>query len=143
MFPTAGLTPETYLRDRVRHQIAWYSDRAARHGRVHTIVTLLVVAANLAVALLGYLKFTPWVGVATTLVGALTTYGGLRAADYLAGSFRATARELSDLERLWLNGGLGTDAAAFDRFVLEVERVLAREHTGWVTVVARLGEHAG
>ncbi len=144
MLPTGPLTPDAYLRERVRGQLEWYRDRGRRHERNRVRLATLIFAANvLAAVAAGVALFVqavePWVSVVTTLVGVLTTYAALTAADFLANSYGATARQLEELERAWRGGEYGGDDG-FRRFVWRVEQVISREHSGWTAVVRHVSE---
>jgi hypothetical protein len=146
MMPTGPVTPEAYLRDRVRDQIQWYQSKAKSHEQTRVIAAILVFSANIVAAILALIAlFTDalpeaWVGVVTTLVGVLATYMALTAADYLAHSYAATARQLTDLEQAWLAGEFANEPEGFRKFVRRVEQVISREHGGWNAVVRHASE---
>ena len=94
-----------------------------------------IVLPAYLVALFGVPAFEPWVSVVTTLVGVLTTYAALTAADFLTNSYGGTARQLAELATAWREGQFGTGPEAFQRFVHQVEQVISREHSGWTVVV--------
>jgi hypothetical protein len=132
MVPHQALAPDDYIRQRLQHQREWYSDRAHYHRRKHILLWLLVTVTNLGAALLGYFELIVWSPVVMTFVGALTTYSALCCSDYLASSYRNTARHLDDLEKAWNQGAYGSGPDAFHRLVMHVEHVIAREYSGWL-----------
>lgn len=133
--PSSNLTPETYLTDRVDDQIQWYRDRAEEHERSSFRILITILIANIAAAVLGLMQWQAWVGVITTLVGALTAYAAFTISDFLATSYRSTAQQLENLKAAWSHGSYSAEADAFERFVLQVEQVIAREHGGWTAVL--------
>jgi hypothetical protein len=142
MLPPTPLTPEAYLRDRLQDQRRWYRDRAKRHALVRLVVVTCVGVGNGLASVLAAVQLDPWVAVVTTAVGAVAAFGAVTAADYLASSYRSTARQLDDLERGWHAGLYGTDEKGFRRFVMQVEQVIGREHSGWVGVISHVSEQA-
>jgi SMODS and SLOG-associating 2TM effector domain 1 len=142
MLPPDPLTPETYLRDRLQDQRRWYRDRAKRHDLTRLAVVTGVGVGNGVAAALAALQLDAWVAVVTTAIGAVAAFGAVTAADFLASSYRSTARQLDDLERSWQAGLYGKDERAFQRFVMQVEQVIGREHSGWVGVIRHVSEQA-
>jgi hypothetical protein len=148
MLPTGTLTPDAYLRDRVQGQLEWYRSRSVRHERTRVVLSALIFAANVLAALLalvalfGGSALEPWVAVVTTMVGVLTTYMALTAADFLANSYASTARHLAELEKAWRQGEYGPEPEGFHNFVRQVEQVISREHSGWTAVVRHASERA-
>jgi hypothetical protein len=147
MIPTGPITPEDYLRDRVQDQERWYSQKARAHERTRVLLSWLIGSANVLAAGLALLSIfassvEAWLGVATTLVGLFTTYSAMTAADYLASSYAATARQLADLDKAWREGQYGGEAEDFRRFVRQVEQAISREHGGWTAVLRHVTKHS-
>jgi hypothetical protein len=139
--PSAGLTPEAYVVGRVRDQECWYRRRSAQMERRQILLAGLVALAMLAAAGLGWWGLGPWVAVMTTVVGALSTFAALTAASFLASSYRGTAERLARLAGDWRAGAYGDAPDAFSRFVVQVEQIIAREHSGWVAVFSHVSHH--
>lgn len=124
---------ETYLADRIRDQVGWYSDKAdtARRrshqwsvGGLLTELTAIVAAATLV-----WFPGVPNViGALTSLGAAATAWTQLRRHDDLAQSYDLAARELRLAEALIDST---KDSVAFVAAVADAEKNISREHTLW------------
>jgi hypothetical protein len=135
-FPNGSLGADDYVRYRVEDQLAYYIHRSKEHARLGVLFLVLTLAATAGTAILGYFHVDAWVAVLTTLSGSLSAYATVRADDFLASSYRATARQLVELAHSWRNHEYGSDLSAF---ASQVEQVLVLEHGGWMALIRHLG----
>ena len=151
--PTALLSADDYIRDRVREQVGWYRGRAAEHkasaGRIKSFSLVLgVVAVVLGLlgphlgSLLSDELAAKWVGVPaayiaviTTITTSLASYLYAERYQYLVVSYLATARKLEERVLEWELSGK-TDPER-KQFVQDCEGIFAAENSGWMAELSK------
>ncbi|WP_436501093.1 DUF4231 domain-containing protein [Actinokineospora sp. HUAS TT18] len=130
---------ESYVELRVRAQARdYYRPKARALARTHRLLraaeTALAVAAA---ALVAGATVAPspgvvvWIGVMTTVAGALAAHAGAERYDYQVVEYTRTADKL---ERLIARQKI--DPADTDTFVAECERVISIQNEGWMAKLA-------
>ncbi|CRK59402.1 Integral membrane protein [Alloactinosynnema sp. L-07] len=130
---------ESYAEVRVREQAErYYRPKAHKIGRAQRILSaaetsLAVIAATLVAvaAIVPSPKAIVWIGVLTTVAGALAAHSGAARYDYQFVEFTRTADKL---ERLLAQRSV--DAVDDDTFVVECERVISIQNEGWMAKMA-------
>ena len=157
--PTALLTADDYVRDRVREQMDWYRRRAAEHkASASRIKGLSLVLGAVAVVLglsgphLGSLlsdeQAAKWVGVPaafiavfTTITTSLASYLYAGRYQYLVVSYLTTARKLEERVVEWELSGKSDDERK--RFVQDCEGLFAAENSGWMAELSKRKQEEG
>ena len=135
--PRALITPDEYVTRRVDDLIKWYMPRAARYRatatRLRRIEFALAALATVTAAAAGVFgkaslgifsfDFAAWTAVLTTIGGTVVAHIEASRYDFLAVTYRATARRLEDLR--------GRPRAAWSDFVNECESILSAENASW------------
>ncbi|MFN2496522.1 MAG: DUF4231 domain-containing protein [Pseudonocardiaceae bacterium] len=131
----------SYVTMRAQEQERWHWQRVTQHSAKATRFRGAELSATLVAAALAALASTlslpdlsAWVGVATTLGAAIAAHLAATQHDRIAASYARTADQLGRLI-----SGLDPDAATPEegaRFVREVERVLAAQNDGWVSLLS-------
>jgi len=125
---------ELYIQDRLLAQERWYEDRARASLQAATRWFFVVAAVQLLA--LGLLVMNVTLGpsqvnavpLLMTVSTAFVAWTQARRHDELTQSYGAAAQDLRGLASLEPHI---QDAAALERFVVQVEDVLSREHTLW------------
>jgi hypothetical protein len=125
----------SYAQLRVRNQITHHVSKADRYETYLKRSRLAEFAFGVAATVLaaigtvvgGYVVV--WIGVFTTIAGAITAHITLTGYEHLVVRYRRTA---DDLHRLLTALADQPDEAAQDLFVAECERVLAQQNDDWV-----------
>jgi hypothetical protein len=126
----------SYLSHRVDDQVTGYYRPAARQ-MAHRAVRLRRAGTNLAASsaalaavagIAGGAAVLAWVGVLTTVVTSLATYGATQRYETQQLEFARTASQLERLRAGWTAG----DAAADDALVSETERIISISNAGWM-----------
>jgi len=137
--PRAPVTEDEYITHRVTNQIDFYNSRA--DGYQSTATTLrgvefaLVLGATLITAVatvtgklapVGGMRFdlAAVTGVLTTVAGGVLAHIEASRFDFLAMTYRVTARRLDDR--------LGEPHVPWSAFVNDCEGILAAENTSWI-----------
>jgi hypothetical protein len=134
----------SYLAHRVDEQVTDYYRPAARQmarraARLRRATTILAGASAALAAVAGIVGGAPvlaWVGVLTTVVTTLATYGATQRYEAQQLEFSRTASQLERLRAGWTAG----DAAADDALVSETERIISISNAGWMAEL--LGQDA-
>ncbi|MGZ3143732.1 DUF4231 domain-containing protein [Lentzea chajnantorensis] len=128
-----GIT--TYTRLRVQDQIAHHVSKADRYETSLKRARLAEFGFGVAATVLAAVgavvggHVVVWIGVFTTIAGAITAHITLTGYEHLVVRYRRTA---ADLHRLLTALADQPDEAAQDLFVAECERVLAQQNDDWV-----------
>ncbi|HWS85517.1 MAG TPA: DUF4231 domain-containing protein [Pyrinomonadaceae bacterium] len=151
--PTALLSADDYIRDRVQHQIKWYRRRAAEHKASAGRIKGLSLALGAVAVVLGLLgphlssllndeQAARWVGVPaafiavfTTITTSLASYLYAGRYQYLVVSYLATARKLEERVLEWELSGKTDDERK--QFVQDCEGLFAAENSGWMAELSR------
>lgn len=139
----AGL-PETgigaYVDDRARAQLEFHSRGAARHATLEQRWRLAQIAATAVAALLSAIggalegtSLSAWVGVATTVAGAVAAHLASEQHARIAARYASTADQLEQLLAGFDPATADPTAAA--AFVVAVEAVLDRQNSTWVSTL--------
>lgn len=122
----------TYLEQRVRDQLRWYSRRAREHKRVSDrwfVIGVVAEMAALAYAVL--LVATPsWpnvIGLFSTFTAASATLARLRGDNEVSQRYGLAAQELAMIQHRLENSTTHT----FSERVMEAEGAISREHKMW------------
>jgi hypothetical protein len=134
----------SYLAHRVDDQVTDYyrpaarqmAHRAVRLRRAGTILAASAAALAAVAGIAGGAAVLAWVGVLTTVVTSLTTYGATQRYETQQLEFSRTASQLERLRTGWTPG----DAAADDALVSETERIISISNAGWMAEL--LGQDA-
>jgi hypothetical protein len=136
--PRSGI--QAYVEDRARAQLDFHSRNAGRHTRLEQHWRLAEIAATAVAALLSAIggtmqgtSLSAWVGVATTVAGAVAAHLASEQHGRIAARYASTADQLEQLL-----GGFDpqkADQAAAAAFVDAVEAVLDRQNSTWVSTL--------
>jgi hypothetical protein len=136
--PEPGI--RAYVDDRARAQLDFHSRNAARHATLERRWRLAQIAATAVAALLSAIggslagtTLSAWVGVATTVAGAVGAHLASEQHGRIAARYASTADQLEQL----LAGfdPASADPAASTAFVGAVEAVLDRQNSTWVSTL--------
>jgi SMODS and SLOG-associating 2TM effector domain 1/Protein of unknown function (DUF4231) len=141
--PVDPISETDYVKDRVDGQIAFYSKEAnaaiEMATRFRWIQLVLAGVTTLITALLGatpkYIlttvnfDFVALTTVVTTIAGLVLSYVEAARYDFLAMSYGATARRLSEVT---LPPGVDATKPEWSQYVNACEDVLEAEHAGWI-----------
>jgi hypothetical protein len=136
--PEPGI--RAYADDRARAQLGFHSRNAGRHATLEQRWRLAQIAATALAALLSAIGGTAagtdlsaWVGVATTVAGAVAAHLASEQHGRIAARYASTADQLEQL----LDGfdPDTADPAAAAAFVDGVEAVLDRQNSTWVSTL--------
>jgi uncharacterized membrane protein YfcA len=122
-----------YLRDRISHQIAWYTAKAGAHDRAARRWFVVSVAASLAGIGVAAIRTSgtlsdDWLGVCSAVATAAIAWNQLNQHRTLVSAYRLTARELAIVR----DRGQHVDEADWATFVADAEDAVSREHTMWL-----------
>ena len=136
--PEPGI--RAYVDDRARAQLDFHSRGATRHTTLEQRWRLAQIAATAVAALLSAIggslvgtTLSAWVGVATTVAGAVGAHLASEQHGRIAARYASTADQLEQLL-----GGFDpatADPAAAAAFVGAVEGVLDRQNSTWVSTL--------
>lgn len=140
--PPADLTMRQYLTERVASQVeTFYRPEAAAMQRRERIfrglewaLAAAAVTAVVVAAFAGWGGALPWIGVVTTVSGALLSHREAERYEYLSLSYTVTANRLDGLRAEWtaaLDAGPLTSAQE-DALVAECEAAISVENQAWM-----------
>jgi hypothetical protein len=138
----SALSVETYIKDRVEEQIAWYMKRARDHqikaDRCRNATSVLTGASALLALASALTALSVWAPVIATLTASITAYLKNRQYQILTATYTATALRLSLLLGEWHASGK-TDADKAERaiFILRCEETMSAENGSWSTLWAK------
>jgi hypothetical protein len=126
---------ESYAKIRVRSQIEGYYQPKARAinrkltvlSRAETALAVTSAALVAAAAIIPAPGVSVWIGVLTTVAGAIAAHTGAERYEYQFVEFTRTADKL---DRLLTRRGV--DQRSADEFVAECERVISIQNEGWM-----------
>lgn len=141
MHEVAGETPlirdlRSYVDNRVRDQITYHRATAGhlkrnlRRLQMAEYVFQGMAAALAAVGAVQGYELAVWVGLLTTIAGAVTTHIAQTGYDRLVVRYHRTVGDLEELVRTLPEC---VDAALEDTFVTSCEQVIARQNDDWLT----------
>lgn len=121
------LTGDEYVAYRLKHQLDWHNNKIAQRRRERREMTIAILAAGAAGAMLaalgGFLAI--WVALTASVTAALLGWQELKKVDEIIKNYSKVVLELSILHNHWQN--LETQdrtAQEFEKMVLGCERVL-------------------
>jgi hypothetical protein len=134
---------ETYLRDRVQDQIAYYSSKSrVNKNRYQRLQIVAIVFGVLVPVLIGFSEQQPFLKYIAGALGAVVAI--IESAQSLYKykdnwiTYRSTSEALIRERFLFnSNAGMYRDAEAFTRFVEQVEQILSAENRVWLTHTAK------
>lgn len=143
--PTTDVTPDEYLRTRVRHQAEHfyepkaeaYRRAAARLRRVEFALSLAATVVIAIVAVAGrdptglHFDFIALTAVLTTVAGAILTHIEASRYEFLVTSYRAAARRLRN-ELASLVQILAAPSPQWSAFVARCETIISEENNNWI-----------
>lgn len=126
----------SYLAHRVEAQITGYYRPAARQmarramsiRRAASVLSAAAAALAAAAGVVGGAPLVAWVGVLTTVITALATYGASQRFEFQQLEFSRTASQLERLRAGWSPG----DVTVVD----ESERIISISNAGWMAELA-------
>jgi cation transporter-like permease len=131
--PPVPLSAQWYMENRLDEQMRYYAksqtenEQAAAQLRTISFGSAIVAAIlGVAGSTFGQERFTPWIGVMTTITVAVMAYGLLDRRQYLAATYGAMATRLSRVKETF--SGATVDLAAL---VTTTEDLLQSEHAAW------------
>jgi hypothetical protein len=143
--PAPGpLDGPSYVQQRITQQIDhYYRPNARKNARLAALFRRLELASAGLAALLGSLATAlqlgnakagvgAWVGVLTTIGGALAAHAAASRYEQQARTFYATARQLEDLRTDWGKHQKSADAARWSELVTACEEAISAENRGWM-----------
>jgi len=122
-----------YVRDRIGHQIGWYTSKARDHDRAARLWFVVSVAASLAGVGVAVARTfggfsQDWLGVCSAVATAAVAWNQLNQHRTLVAAYRLTARELAIVR----DRAEHVDEADWAAFVADAEDAVSREHTMWL-----------
>eukprot|EP01012_Entosiphon_sulcatum_P041426 TRINITY_DN55272_c0_g1_i1.p1 TRINITY_DN55272_c0_g1~~TRINITY_DN55272_c0_g1_i1.p1 ORF type:complete len:1898 (+),score=398.70 TRINITY_DN55272_c0_g1_i1:66-5759(+) len=135
------LTPDEYVRVRLRPMIKWYQDNAMQlrvelwylslmnyvFGAGGTLLAALAVSNNLV-----KYNLQSWVALTTAIVTALTRYVDYTRNEWRHKKFNKVAHALTNMETWWSARGPNADVMTNrDTLVQETEQLVSEEVTEW------------
>lgn len=128
-----------YVDARAKDQLRYHDERGRRHAvlekrwRAAEIVATLLAAVLSAVNGISELNLSAWVGVVTTIAGAVAAHIAGEQHARISASYAVTA----DLLERRIKGfdAATADAQAATAFVVDIEEILARQNQTWVATL--------
>jgi hypothetical protein len=140
--PPAVTGVADYVTRRAQDQIDYHDRKRKEHDRLEKRWRFAEITATLAGAVLSAIGARPgsalaaWVGVATTVAGAVAAHIAGEQHARISASYAVTVERLQSLVRRFQPAT--ADAAAATVFVVGVEEVLSQQNQSWVsTLTAR------
>jgi len=128
------LDPVGYIAERVRGQVDWFRERAARATKIENFLDLaqfvLAVVGTLlgaALTMTGKQAYGAWVAVITTVIAALAAHAAAQRYEQLVVTYRATADRLQGLAARF-QSAKGDPRELIER----CEAILLEENQGWI-----------
>jgi MFS family permease len=132
---------DKYRTERVQDQVTWYEKKSAINKRgFYTCQTLIIISGALIPLLAGYAESDwTWFKYVSGLLGVVVVVAGgvLSLKKYQENwtTYRMTAERLNR-EHLLYENAVGedytsADEAAFKRFVIKAEQIMASENEAW------------
>lgn len=135
-----GTGVPAYVDGRARKQLEFHSRNAVRHARLGQRWRIVHIAATAVAALLSGIggalpgtDLSAWVGVATTVAGAVAAHLASEQHARIAARYASTADQLEHLVAAFDAGT--ADPATVAAFVDAVEGVLDRQNSTWVSTL--------
>jgi len=127
---------ESYMIDRVDHQIDWYSRKSARNKKLFLSFEVSAIGSAALIPIISQWLELSWTSVTIACLGGLSaviasTVSLLQSRDRWA-EYRTTAETLRHEKYLYLTGsGPYEDDRSFPRFVEAIEALVSQENTAW------------
>ncbi len=128
------LTPEQYLKVRLRDQAGWYHGKVVREERKLRRLRWATIAFGGLGTFLAAIGFELWIAVTTSMVGAVTAYLEYMQVESALLHYNQAAADLETIRRWWisLQPEAKAERANIDRLVDQAERVMRSESAGWI-----------
>jgi hypothetical protein len=133
------MTPEEYLRDRVDHQIDWYSMKSKSNQNWFKGLKIIEIASAAVIPFVagmsGNIPCSAWIlgllGV-TVAISAGVTSVYHHQENWI--NFRATSEALKHEKYIFLTqAGINSDESSFERFVQQIEALISKENSTWTS----------
>jgi hypothetical protein len=134
------MTPEEYLRDRVDHQIDWYSRKSTSNQYWFKGLKLIEIASAAVIPFVagmsGNIPCSAWIlgllGVMVAISAGVTSVYHHHE-NWI--NFRATSEALKHEKFLFLTqAGSYSDESSFERFVQQIEALISKENSTWTSI---------
>lgn len=129
------LTAEEYITHRLQEQLSWHEGRIVRLSKAKRNLTIAILLAGVAGALLAALggSFSVWVALTASFTAALTGWEELRNRDKTILNYSKVKLELSIVRDYWysLSPEEQTDSE-FYKMVLAAENVMFAQNGEWL-----------
>lgn len=135
--------PDGKARGYYRRAALAAQERLSRLRRAELALTTVGAALGVAGAAVAAGRVSIWIGVVTTLGGAISTHVTASRYEFQATTYLATARKLEALLRDWrleTDGHPEAESAAGQALVRACENVIERENAGWIVEWTRAGD---
>jgi len=128
------LTPEQYLKVRLRDQAGWYHGKVVREERKLRRLRWATIAIGGLGTFLAAIGFELWIAVTTSMVAAVTAYLEYMQVESALLHYNQAASDLETIRRWWvsLRPEGKTERVNIDRLVDQAERVMRSESAGWI-----------
>jgi hypothetical protein len=136
--PSAPMTIDEYLEQRVDDQISWYSSQARANttklSRGRTLSLILgAVAVVLGLLASKNLSVAAWIAVIGTITAAIAARQYAGRYQFLIASYQAAAEKLARLKARWeIERKMRPGTAADQKFILACEETISAENSGWM-----------
>ncbi len=128
------LTPERYLKYRLKDQLSWYRGKTVKLENQLTRLRRLIYASGAVGTFLAAIGLELWIALTTALVTAFTTYMEYQKVEEKLMRYNQTATDLDNIERWWV--ALSAEEQAYpenlDKLVGQTETSIYSEHAAWV-----------
>ncbi|HKE96813.1 MAG TPA: SLATT domain-containing protein, partial [Povalibacter sp.] len=141
--PHDVIDEQAYITRRVQPQADFHErgalDNRNKLQRWRTVGLLLAVVAAALGVIAGVQKnasINVWVAVVSTAIATLTSFIYAGRFEFFAATYFATATKLRGRLRIW-QAAADKSRAELDRFILEIEAILATQNQGWVSELSK------
>lgn len=128
------LTPERYLKYRLKDQLAYYRGKTVRLEKQLKQLQWIIYLAGGAGTFLAAIGFELWIALTTALGTAFITYMEYQKVEEKLMRYNQTATDLDNIERWWV--ALSAEEQAYpenlDKLVGQTETSIHSEHAAWV-----------
>lgn len=141
--PSAPMSIDDYIKQRVDDQITYYSNQATANNKKLTTGRRLSFILGAVAVLLGLVAATNpsiagWIAVIGTITAAIAARQYAARYQFLIISYHAAAEKLEALKARWAIERK-TGAAADQRFILACEETISAENSGWMAEWTKTG----
>ena len=128
------LTPERYLKYRLKDQLAYYRGKTVQLERQLKRLQWLIYASGAVGTFVAAIGLELWIALTTAFVTAFTTYLEYQRVEERLMRYNQTATDLDNIERWWV--ALSAEEQAYpeslDLLVGQTETSIHSEHAAWV-----------